>query len=725
MKPSFLFRCDASHRIGTGHVVRCLTLAKKLRESGAECRFVCRQHPGHLLDLIAESGFEVIALPAESGGDNGVTHTQPRHAAWLGADWKSDAEQTIAALSAQQPDWLVVDHYAIDHRWESQLRPFCGRIMALDDLADRKHDCDVLLDQNLISNFRSRYNGLVSENCALLLGPEYALLQEKYSELHLQTPPRVGQVRRILVYFGGVDQPNLTSLSIEAIRGLCRPDLAVDVVINPRSPHTGSIREAALTHPWITLHEGLPSLAELMVKADLAIGAGGATSWERCCLALPTIVITLAENQVPIAHELHLHGFIELIGDHEHVTKEYLQHKIHEVLTSPTTNEVRSARCRTLVDGRGTDRVTSLMLLEGNSRFVARPATVADETLILDHFNAECVPGRTDDLERNISNREIFYKCLRQPETTQIIVVSTTSSLPVGCVTFCKHERWEVRSAVCSFARHMGASAGIVRAALLAFRKTRRDALQFQPIGSGAAASSDRKESQTVDQGPILTIAVCSDFASWINEQVGTVLLEWLTQGHACVWGHDAESMPAADLCFFLSYGKIVNAAVRARFGLSLVVHASDLPKGRGWSPTSWMVLQGERMMPVTLLEAVDDVDAGDIFGQVWFDVRDTDLVDDWRRKLAQATEHLVLEFVDGFPESRLSRRSQVGEATYFRKRKPKDSQLDTSKSLAEQFGLFQIADNRNYPVWFTHSGMEFVLEIYRRDSLKMKGHES
>ncbi len=154
-----VFRADASLNIGSGHVMRCLTLANALRESGASCFFVCREHPGNLLELIREQGFEAIGLPLPKTFESlHGKHSSSRltYAGWLGDSWQRDAEQTLAALNGELADWLVVDHYALDSAWEESLRPACRRLLVIDDLADRDHRCDLLLDQNLVAKMAER-----------------------------------------------------------------------------------------------------------------------------------------------------------------------------------------------------------------------------------------------------------------------------------------------------------------------------------------------------------------------------------------------------------------------------------------------------------------------------------------------------------------------------------------------------------------------------------------
>ena len=150
--------------------------------------------------------------------------------------------------------------------------------------------------------------------------------------------------------------------------------------------------------------------------------------------------------------------------------------------------------------------------------------------------------------------------------------------------------------------------------------------------------------------GYLSSIAICSDKTSWINASIPAFLLQWLAAGHQCAWSHDAGELSGGDLCFYLSYGKIVGKTVRSWFDHNLVVHASDLPNGRGWSPTSWMILEGATRVPVTLLEAADKVDAGKIYAQEWFELEPDDLIDDWQQKLSSVTGNLVVDsYVDSY----------------------------------------------------------------------------
>lgn len=315
MSMRFVFRADASVQIGTGHVMRCLTLADELVRQGHECRFVCREHKGHLGDLIADKGYDFTLLPSQS--DNELNHRDrgaDNCAYWLGVPWQEDARQTLDALKAWQPSWLVVDHYTLDAQWESYVRNALPgmRLMAIDDLADRPHQVNVLLDQNL-GRKPEDYRDLVPEHCRRLIGPRHALLRLEFAESRrssLQRRQQGGPVRRLLVSLGGVDKDNVTGQVLDAVSRIDLPEnMEITVVMGASAPWLEEVRRRAKQMACETeVVVNVTDMAQRMAEADLAIGAAGSTSWERCCLGLPTIVLVLAENQRAIAQALDREG---------------------------------------------------------------------------------------------------------------------------------------------------------------------------------------------------------------------------------------------------------------------------------------------------------------------------------------------------------------------------------------------------------------------------------
>lgn len=301
--------------------MRCLTLADALQQRGGVCHFICRDMPGNLVTAIAERGFTVHVLPPS--GEAAITDDAVPHAAWLGVDWEIDAVQTAAAITALLPtgipDWLIVDHYALDVRWENALRPYCRLLFAIDDLADRNHDCDGLLDQN-IGRQASDYAALVPPYCKVFAGTTHAILRPEFANLRHESLARRASapLRRLLITMGGVDKNNATSIVIKGLALCSLPaDLTITIVMGAQAPWREQVIVQTQQLPWATdVISNVNDMAALMSAADIAIGAAGTTTWERCCLGLPSLVLGTAENQRYVLSQLQATDAV-VVGDLE------------------------------------------------------------------------------------------------------------------------------------------------------------------------------------------------------------------------------------------------------------------------------------------------------------------------------------------------------------------------------------------------------------------------
>ncbi|MFK7776842.1 MAG: UDP-2,4-diacetamido-2,4,6-trideoxy-beta-L-altropyranose hydrolase [Gimesia sp.] len=352
-----VFRVDASIEMGIGHAMRCLTLADALRVEGAECHFICREHPGNLIKQIASRGYQVDSLPlcqSNHQGDGAATEeSQLTHAHWLGCDWRTDARQTTACIASLNYDWLVVDHYALDERWEKQLRPICSKIMVIDDLADRYHDCDLLLDQ---THGRSEvdYEQRTPISCTLLTGAKYALLRPEFAVLREYSLQRRKEPRleHLLISMGGADKDNVTGKVLQALKGSYLPeDCHVSVVMGEDAPWLEDVKNLAGKLPWVVeINVNVINMAQLMADSDLAIGAAGSTTWERCCLGLPTLMLILAENQRDIARALLDVKAVLMFDGAEQFSQ----------LSALSTDVLKNMSCAAseITDGSGTGYVT-------------------------------------------------------------------------------------------------------------------------------------------------------------------------------------------------------------------------------------------------------------------------------------------------------------------------------------------------------------------------------
>lgn len=336
--------------------MRCLALADVLRQRGARSHFLSRDLPSILRAMATVNGHVVSLLRPRRGS---VAADELAHASWLGTSQQTDAEETIAALGGEGAQWLIIDHYALDARWQLALRQYVAKIMVIDDLADRLHDCDVLLDQNLYDDMQARYRSRVPPRCRLLLGPKYALLRQEFRKARESMRTRDGTVRRILVLMGGIDTDRLTLRAIEAVAQLPR-SLDIDVVISSQNRARGEVAEACKRYGY-ALHVQPPNLASLMEAADVSVGAAGSTTWERCCLGLPTICVTEAMNQLPIAKALHSAGAAINLGDKTRVRASDLAASLASLIHRADKLASMSLSASKLVDGAGADRVTDVL----------------------------------------------------------------------------------------------------------------------------------------------------------------------------------------------------------------------------------------------------------------------------------------------------------------------------------------------------------------------------
>lgn len=351
-----VFRADASARMGTGHLMRCLTLAEALREHGVDVGFICREYPGNLIGLLRQKELEVITLP--NPANNGAAHSDD-YAIWLGVTQAEDAEQTIRALEGEVPDWLVVDHYGLDVEWERRARPYVEHIMAIDDFPGRDHDCDVLLDQNYSVEGEQRYAGFIPPICKILLGPSYALLRKEFRLLRERNEARLNELGRILVFFTAGDDQGETLKAMQGIEMFGSAE-RVDVVVGYSNPDNAEIKARCDKLHW-GYHCQVDYMPSLIAQADLVIGAGGSSNWERCALGVPALVAVLAENQALIAQALGNAGIVCNLGWSRSLQAADYANALngldHDRLAA------MSARALALVDAKGAERVADIMLV--------------------------------------------------------------------------------------------------------------------------------------------------------------------------------------------------------------------------------------------------------------------------------------------------------------------------------------------------------------------------
>lgn len=319
------FRVDASDRIGTGHVMRCLSLARTLADNGIRSHFLCRAHSGHMMKRIKEEGHNLIILPVL------IEHQE----CWLGSSWPSDASETINHLKSINVGWVVVDHFFIDASWEARVKQdleVC--IMVIDGLANRPHNCDLLLDQTYSVEGKKRWKALVPSTCELFVGPKYALFRSEFLKAQVKLGNRRTDVERIFIAFGGVDHVNATHKTLLSLDFGClrERNITVDVIVGPQNPHINFLKEKYGDLEGLNLYVNPDGIPVLMASADIAIGAGGTMMWERALLQLPTLIISIASNQVPLARSLHAINAAIYVGDIHDISSPMIKNSVNQLV---------------------------------------------------------------------------------------------------------------------------------------------------------------------------------------------------------------------------------------------------------------------------------------------------------------------------------------------------------------------------------------------------------
>ncbi len=724
--------------------MRCRTLARELQCRGASVIFLCRRQPGDLINLL-EREFAVLALPEQILIDCDGLEGRDLYQSWLGCSQDQDASQcfeVLAQAGIKLASWIVVDHYGLDARWEAQLLDRLSgsdsspKLLVIDDLADRTHKADLLLDQNFFGDFiNQRYQALVPSTCRLFLGPHYALLGKEYAQLHPLIPPRK-ELKRLLVFFGGVDQANLTGRVLEALMDPAFADLAVDVVLGLQCPHRHSVEELVARRPNTTLHGPLLSLAGLIARADLAIGAGGSTTWERSCLRLQSLVVVIAANQRSFSEALDQAGHLHLLGDETSVTADQIRSALLSLMIEPKSLKVATA----LTDGWGASRLATAML--GPQGLISlRPALVTDEELVLRWVNDPQVSISIFSTLKTVpENYECWLQnCLTSPNCLWLIATDSGGS-PIGQIRFDRKTSSaqsygtdaEVHLSLDRCACGNGLAADLVRLGLQEMEQrwgptsdavavdrnttTAQNACFARSVFvadseffSDSAPPDSEIESHALEPS---CVTLLSDCGSWLNAYLPDLIFALWQRGHAVRWIHSPEALCPGEVCLLLSCGRLLSAEQLALHRYNLVVHESSLPKGQGWSPMTWQILEGSNSIPITLFEAVADLDTGPIHLQQQITLQGHELVDEWRALQAHATHELCLTWFDRYQLVIKSIQPQHGESSFYPRRGPSDSEINPELPLSEQYNLLRVVDNKRYPAFFQWRGRKYTINL-------------
>lgn len=331
-------RVDAGPVIGLGHLSRCLTLASSLTARHIQVSFVCSRSEPRYYALLDAQGFR--------------TH-------WIEqTDEANDASQTLAAIATEAPSAFVVDHYALGLAWERLVSETGRPRVVIDDTAERRHECEILVDPNLHPE-PTPYAGKVLPETQLLLGPDFALIKPIYRRVARVRGQTVSQPR-IIVYFGGTDPYGLAPLTAEALSQQQFAHTRVDLVLPPLT-YKADVQQLREQFPTCNFIEGGANLVDLVDAAELAIGAGGVATWERLCAGLPSLLTAVADNQVVSSRRLGHLQVADYLGPADAISAQLLAERTLTLLRSSRRREAMSRAGMSLVDGLGSERVADMI----------------------------------------------------------------------------------------------------------------------------------------------------------------------------------------------------------------------------------------------------------------------------------------------------------------------------------------------------------------------------
>ena len=345
MRNIIFIRVDSSTKIGYGHFMRCMALADTLQKN-FEINFITRSLEGSLISDIQKKGFGIFQFYSNSEKINE----------------KNDAQKTISLIKKHggKKNILIIDNYQLSKKWETYVKPFVHKLIVIDDLPNRSHKCDLLIDQNLHTKVNGLYKGLIPSNCIKLIGPKFSMIRKEFRMMRKSVKPRTFPIKKILVSFGGSDTKNQTSVALNSIKKM-NGKINVDVVVGKANKCKKTLKIFCNKNKHLTYYEQIDNIADLMLSSDLSIGSSGSTTWERCCLGLPAIVSISSNDQRDIANSLSRKKCIINLGD----VKKLKESSYINVITNLKKNDLRnmSKNSMSLVDGNGTQRIFKHILL--------------------------------------------------------------------------------------------------------------------------------------------------------------------------------------------------------------------------------------------------------------------------------------------------------------------------------------------------------------------------
>lgn len=457
-----LIRVDSSERIGSGHVSRCLRIAKELQSRGADVVFACAPLPGNASKEISDAGFAVYVLNSKSTEEIHGSIEAP----WSSPDQSSDALATLEIVRLLNCSAVLIDHYAVGSQWEKYLTEQGLKVVALDDIHGKPHEADLVINPGWSRGSNSI--SPVAKPSKELSGLRYAIVSSEFcvtGRANRYSPS--SKPRKVLIYFGGADLPNASERIVDSVLQSGIMGIKMELVLGPSNRHASELTEKYKSEPMVNIHGPVRNLAELMSECDLSIGAGGVTAFERVAASLPSLVFSISENQVTVCSTLHSMGASLYLGNFADFRESTFAADLDDFLENLSHHQKNLAEIKGRVDCLGPKRISEAILPSPQADLLPREAQYSDMLLYHDWVNDPLVRLHSLNTARIPleEHRNWFFSKLEDPNT--LMLVFEVNSLPVAQVRFTKNEgSWDLNYSLDEIVRGRGWAHHIVRLAL-------------------------------------------------------------------------------------------------------------------------------------------------------------------------------------------------------------------------------------------------------------------
>ena len=446
-----LIRADASAQAGGGHVARCIALAEAINAGGGKTVFATREDARAGRQMLESAGIPYVRLPP-------------------GDDWREDAEATRPFVRGM--DWVVIDHYGLDARWQRAVSEEGAGVVVIDDLANRPHDCAILVDPGRSVTGRADYDSYVPAECDVLMGPLFVMLRSGFGDVRAARSERTHT--NLLVFFGSADNQNLTARSLDAIDNInFEENLSVHVLLTSATHNAGSIRERS----GIVVHENVVDMASLIADMDIALGAGGVSMWERCSLGVPSLTIGVNQNQMPGLQLAEAAGAIRTLKMEDVLKPDTFEEAIRLFVTARQEWAAMASSARNLVDGRGAQRIVTQM-----GPLTLRAAVPADCELLWQWANDTVVQAMAFNSDPIPLEEHRVWFAAEMKTRGSLIFISEQAGTPIGQVRFdvpengVDSDEWTIDISLAPEFRGQNLGIEVLQKAMVLFRRVHTDA---------------------------------------------------------------------------------------------------------------------------------------------------------------------------------------------------------------------------------------------------------